>query len=130
MTLTARSNLAELRREHERRLQLLGKRAAREGDDTSPAVLTEIEDIQAKIAEIDHNLGVVAAAPVSSDVADALGPAGRYQVLYSHIMRLDGDIGRIARQLELLQQQVLRAVVFLAAVLVVGFVSLGVLVRL
>lgn len=130
MTLTARSNLAELRHEHERRLRHLELRAARAGGDTPPDVLNEIEDIRAKLAEIDQALGVVAAAPVSAEVADALGPAGRYQVLYSHIMRLDGDNGRLARQLEALQQQVFRSTVMLAVVLVVGFVGLGVLVRL
>lgn len=130
MTLVARSNLTELRREHERRLRQLELRAAREGSDVPPQVAIEVEDIQAKIAEIDQMLGVVAAAPVSAEVADALGPAGRYQVLYSHIMRLDGDIGRLARQVEMLQQQVLRAAVLVTVVLVVGFVGLGVLARL
>jgi len=130
MTQTARSNLAELRREHERRKRYLELKAARSGNDTPPEVATEIEDIDLKIAEIDQALGAVAAAPASSDVADALGPAGRYQVLYSHIMRLDGDFGQIRREVAALRMVALWGAVAIVATLTVGFVILGALIRL
>lgn len=130
MTQTARSNLAELRREHERRLRYLELRAARDGDDTPAQVLTEIEDIQSKIAEIDQTLGVVAAAQVSPEVADGLGPIGRYQVTTAHITRLDGDIWRLGREVDRLRTAVLWGSVAIVVTLVVGFVVLGVLIRL
>lgn len=41
-----------LRKEYKRRLYALELRQARQGDDTDPAVVTEIEDLRAKLADL------------------------------------------------------------------------------
>jgi hypothetical protein len=65
-----RRHLEDVRQAHLRRLRELEKQAAIVGINTRPEVLTEIEDIQAKIAEIDTQIGVeVASSQVTRLVA-------------------------------------------------------------
>lgn len=48
----ARAHRARLKRSYTRRLRVLELRAARQGDDTDPATDLEIEDLRAKIADL------------------------------------------------------------------------------
>lgn len=103
MTMTehdASVNAAELRSEHEARLRVLQLRAARMGDSTPPEVLTEIDKIRAKLRDLAETLHTVAQSPIAGDIADAIGPVGRYQLTMSHIMRLDGDLSDLHKELE------------------------------
>ena len=98
------TSIAELRQAHEARLRFLRLRAAREGNDTPPEVLTEIEDIESRLDQLAETLQVVAQSPVSPDIADAIGPVGRHQLTMSHIMRLDAELGGCKRELQTLIQ--------------------------
>jgi hypothetical protein len=91
------ANLDELIRAHTDRLRILQRQQARMGDDTPPHVVTEIERIDAELAQLKQ----AAALPISATLVEELGPTGRYQLWMSHIMRLDSDIGRLRRDLEL-----------------------------
>jgi hypothetical protein len=100
MTATAiqpeqNNHLAELIAAHEERVGLLRIQAARMGADTPPHITIEIEKI---IDELAH-LKQASSYPVSPALMEELGPAGRSQLWMSHIMRLDADIGRVARDL-------------------------------
>lgn len=99
MTEQDRAGVAELRTAHEARLRVLQLRAARQGDSTPPEVLTEIDEIRAKLRALAETLEAAAQSPISSDIADAIGPVARYQLTMSHIMRLDGDISDLRKDL-------------------------------
>jgi hypothetical protein len=51
-----RKHLEALRQDHQRRLNVLERQAAQFGLHAPPHIVTEIEDIRAKIAEIDRQL--------------------------------------------------------------------------
>lgn len=70
------------------------------GNDTPPHITLEIEGIKGKLAELHDTEQAVAQAPIDPELADALGSVGRYQLLYTQIMRLDADIGRTRRELQ------------------------------
>jgi hypothetical protein len=53
-----RRHLEALRHDHQRRLQVLERQAAQFGLHAPPHIVTEIEDIQAKIAEIERQLNI------------------------------------------------------------------------
>ena len=53
--------------QHQRRLQLLKERHARQGINTDPAVILEIEDIEAKIAELTTELQQLGSEPSSKE---------------------------------------------------------------
>lgn len=90
------ATLDELIAAHQGRLRPLQLQRARQGNDTPPHVLTEIEQIESEIVQLKQ----AAAVKVSDDLVEELGPTGRYQLWMSHIMRLDADIGRLARRVE------------------------------
>lgn len=94
------ANVDDLRAAHRSRLRVLERQAASMGNDTPPHIVTEIDQIRAKLVELSDTVQQVAQAPIDPELADALGPVGRYQLLYSHIMRLDADIGRVRRDME------------------------------
>ncbi|MCK4821962.1 CHAT domain-containing protein [bacterium] len=52
----SRQHLEELRKNHEKRLQILESKAARFGISTPPEIVMEIEDIKKEIAAIDEQL--------------------------------------------------------------------------
>jgi hypothetical protein len=90
--------LADLIAAHEERLGLLRIQAARKGDDAPAEITAEIARIT---NELDH-LKQAATASLSAELVEDLGPVGRYQNLIGNIMRLDADIGRVRRAVELL----------------------------
>jgi hypothetical protein len=98
------NHLAELIAAHEERVGILRIQAARMGTDTPPHITIEIEKI---IDELAH-LKQASTYPVSPALMEELGPAGRSQLWMSHIMRLDADIGRVARDLRELRGHDLR----------------------
>ena len=95
----SRDTVAALRQAHEARLRVLRLRAAREGAGAPPEVLTEIEDIEQTLAELDATMQTVRESPIAPDMVEALRPVERYQLLYSHIMRIDADMIHCQREL-------------------------------
>lgn len=87
--------LAHLIAAHEERLGILRIQAARKGDDTPPEITAEIARITDELAHLKQ----ASSYPISPALMEELGPAGRSQLWMSHIMRLDADIGRVARDL-------------------------------
>jgi hypothetical protein len=98
------NHLAELIAAHEERVGFLRIQAARQGDDAPPHVMGEIERITAELTQLKQ----ASSYPVSASLMEELGPAGRSQLWMSHIMRLDADIGRVARDLRELRGHDLR----------------------
>jgi hypothetical protein len=96
-----RRSLDELIEAHSARLRVLARQAARQGNDTPPHIVTEIEAIEGELAQLKQ----AAATPVSDALVEELGPTGRYQLWMSHIMRLDMDIGRLRKMIETLTSQ-------------------------
>lgn len=96
-----RTNLDELIAAHQQRLVQLAIRAAKQGDDTPPDVLIEIDRIERELAQLKQ----AAAYPISEDLIEELGPTGRYQLWMSHVMRLDADIGHLRRDVERLHER-------------------------
>src|SRR5262245_54030443 len=66
-----RNHLEGLRRAHLRRLRILEQQAAFSGANTRPEVLTEIEDLQVSIAQINAQLAAAAEAPSAPAAAPA-----------------------------------------------------------
>lgn len=99
-TQHAPANLDDLRAAHRARLRVLERQAAQMGNDTPPHIVTEIEEIKGKLAELTTTIEAASTSGVDPELADALGPVGRYQLLMAHIMRLDADIGRTRRELK------------------------------
>lgn len=97
-----RQNLDDLIQAHTERLRVLEVQAARFGDDAPPHIVTEIERIEAELAQLRQ----AAAMSISAELVEELGPAGRYQLWMSHIMRLDADMGRLRRQLERIEDKI------------------------
>lgn len=95
------TSLAEIIAAHEARRRKLQLRAAREGSDTPPHILNEIELIEAELQQIK----AAAATPISDALVEQLGPVGRYQLWMAHIMRLDTDIGRVADEVKRLHEK-------------------------
>jgi hypothetical protein len=89
------NQLADLIAAHEQRLGILRIQAARKGDDTPPEITAEIARITDELAHLKQ----ATSYPISPTLMEELGPAGRSQLWMSHIMRLDADIGRLARDL-------------------------------
>lgn len=128
-TKQEQTSIAELRQAHESRLRFLRLRAAREGNDAAPEVLTEIEDIEARLSQLAETLQTVAQSPIQPDIADAIGPVGRHQLTMSHIMRLDAEMSDCKKALTSLVR--LRPWVIISAVcgVVALILSVAVLVR-
>src|SRR5262245_25593139 len=101
-TQQTHTNLDELIEAHRQRLIRLQIQAARQGDETPAHILIEIERIEAELAQLRQ---AAAAATISDELVEELGPVGRYQLTQSHIMRLDTDIGRLTRQVEKLNER-------------------------
>lgn len=99
------ANLDDLIQAHSARLRVLQRQAARQGDDTPPHVVIEIEQIEAKLAQLQATVQVVATAPVDPEIADALGPIGRHQLVTVQIMRLDGDISDLKKEVRSLHEK-------------------------
>lgn len=104
------SSLSDIITAHERRLHKLRLREAREGNDTPPQVLNEIEQIESELMQIK----AAAAMRVSDTLVEELGPTGRYQLWMSHIMRLDTDIGRVSDRVEQLHEKMDQLLIGLA----------------
>ncbi len=96
-----RNNLDELITAHQQRVGFLRIQAARQGDDTPPDVLVEIDRIERELAQLRQ----AAAYPISEELIEELGPTGRYQLWMSHVMRLDADIGQVRRDVERLHER-------------------------
>jgi len=92
-TKQAHSNLDELIAAHQGRLRRLQIQHAQQGTDTPAHIVNEIEQIEAELAQLKQ----AAAVQISDELVEELGPTGRYQLWMSHIMRLDTDIGRLAK---------------------------------
>lgn len=100
-----RQGLDELRDAHRKRLRQLQIQAARMGDDTPPHVVIEIEQIEGKLAQLEAAAQAVAAAPVDPDIADALGPAGRFQLINVQFYRIDSDISDLKKEVRSLHEK-------------------------
>lgn len=96
-----RQSLDDLIQAHTERLRVLQISAARFGDDAPPHIIMEIERIEGELVQLKQ----AAATPISAELVEDLGPAGRYQLWMSHIMRLDTDIGRVRRDLERIEDK-------------------------
>jgi hypothetical protein len=92
----SRTGLAELIEAHKVHLRELQMQSARLGIQTPVHTLTEIERYK---TEISHLITAETVAP-TEDVCTTLGTIGMYQLLYAHIMRLDGDIWMLAQQVD------------------------------
>lgn len=100
-TMYDRRSLDDLIAAHSDRLRLLQLQAARQGADTPPHIVAEIEKIERELAQ----LRAAAAHPVSAALVEELGPTGRYQLWMAHIMRLDANIGRVERKVDSLHEK-------------------------
>lgn len=96
-----RQGLDELIAAHAERLRLLQIQAARQGNDTPPHILAEVERIERELAQLKQ----AAATVISEAIVEELGPMGRYQLWMSHIMRLDANIGRVEKKVDSLHEK-------------------------
>lgn len=96
-----RKNLDELIAAHSDRLRQLQLQAARQGSETPPHVVVEVERIERELAQLRQ----AAATVISEGLVEELGPMGRYQLWMSHIMRLDANIGRVERKIDSLHEK-------------------------
>ncbi len=76
MAVERRTTMDELIAAHRERLRKLQIQAARYGDETPPHIATEIDRIEAELAQLKQ----AAATPISDDLVEQLGPTGRYQL--------------------------------------------------
>ena len=90
---TGLSELIEAHRSHLRELQL---QSARMGVAVPVHILTEIERYRIEISDLMRAENI---SP-SNEACETLGTVGMYQLLYAHIMRLDGDIWRVTERIE------------------------------
>lgn len=104
------ANIDEMIQAHERRRRRLALQAARQGDETPPHILTEIEDIDAELVQLRS----AASVKISDTLVEQLGPTGRYQLWMSHIMRLDTDIGRLSDRIDALHDKFDQVLIALA----------------
>jgi hypothetical protein len=96
-TQPEQNHLADLIAAHEERVGLLRIQAARQGDDTPPHVTSEITRIEGDLVQLRQTANVA--------LVEELGAVGRYQIVIGHIMRLDADIGRLRRIVEMQDAQ-------------------------
>ena len=95
---------------HTERLRKLQLTAAKFGEETPPHVVVEIEKIEKELTQLKQASSI----PLSDSLVEELGPVGRYQLWMSHIMRLDTDIGRIADEVEKLDEKFDQVLIALA----------------
>lgn len=99
------ANLDDLIQAHSARLRVLQRQQARMGNDTPPHIVTEIADIEAKLVQIQATIQAAAASPVDPEIADALGPVGRYQLITAQFLRVDGDISDLKKEVRSLHEK-------------------------
>src|SRR5262245_34271139 len=99
------ANLDDLVQAHSARLRVLQRQQARMGNDTPPHIVTEIEAIEAKLSQLQATAQAVAFAPVDPEIADALGPVGRHQLMTAQILRIDGDISDLKKDVRSLHEK-------------------------
>jgi hypothetical protein len=110
---TGIGELIEAHREHLRQLEV---KSARMGAEVPVHILTEINRYRTEIGEL-QNVEVV--APSEENCA-TLGTIGMYQLLYAHIMRLDGDIWKLSERTERLNTQIEALLMTLAQAYLTG----------
>lgn len=84
--------LLEAYKEHLRVLQV---QYAKLGVQAPAHIVTEISRYEREVAKLTADLRMV---PSAEEVAK-LGDVGMYQLVYAHIMRLDGDLWRVSNAL-------------------------------
>lgn len=87
--LRERQNLADKRELKRRRLAVLERQQAQHGIDTTPAVVTEIEDLRKEIGEIDAVLNPPLGVP--RHVWDSLDAEQQRTYLTALVMQLQAD---------------------------------------
>lgn len=100
-----RQSLDELRDAHRRRLRQLELLAAKRGNDAPPHVVMEIADIEAKLIELDETARLVAQSHIDPELADALGPVGRFQLINLQFYRVDSDISDLKKEVRSLHEK-------------------------
>lgn len=83
--------LDEIQEAKERRLHHLELRQAREGNDTPPEVLIEIDDIRRQLAPVQ----AVTNTPVSDSTLDAMTAYGRLEATMRAVMTLTADVSEL-----------------------------------
>ena len=87
-----RTGIAELIEAHRDHLQALQVQAAKMGLNVPAHVVTEIERYEREIERLIEDAQL---AP-SAETIEKLGETGIYQLMYAHIMRIDGDMWRLS----------------------------------
>lgn len=90
----------KLLKEHTARLDYLELKMAREGYDTDPATLTEVDQIRASIARLKDALE----APLPEKTVQALTPDDRYQGNVAWQMRVEGWMYKIDKRMDASRQ--------------------------
>lgn len=104
------SHINELIEAHAAHLKALQIQSARLGVSAPAHIATEIDRYERELAQLRQS----AAISISGELAEDLGVIGRYQLMSSHIMRLDTDIHRLSRKVDKLEDLINRLLIELA----------------
>jgi hypothetical protein len=89
--------LIQIRNAKLSRLRLLEVQQARQGDDTPPHVVVEIEGLRRALGLVD----AAVSSPLTPDVVEALGQSGRYMATDTRLNAIERSIARWGAQWEL-----------------------------
>lgn len=86
------------------RLRLLEVQQARQGDDTPPHVVVEIEGLRRGLGLVD----AAVSSPLTPDVVEALGQSGRYMATDARLNAIERSIAQWRAQWELFIEDSMR----------------------
>lgn len=86
------------------RLRLLEVQQARQGDDTPPHVVVEIEGLRRALGLVD----AAVSSPLTPDVVEALGQSGRYMATDTRLNAIERSIARLGVQWDLFTEDSMR----------------------
>lgn len=95
-----RKHINELIEAHTEHLKVLQLQSAKLGASSPAHIFTEIDRCERELAQLRQS----AAISISGELAEELGVIGRYQLMSSHVMRLDSDIGRLEAKMDKIEQ--------------------------
>jgi len=105
-----RSHINQLIEAHTEHLKVLQIQSARFGTSAPAHITTEIDRCERELSQLRQS----AAISISGELAEELGVIGRYQLMSSHIMRLDADIGRLEQKIDRIEELIKELLIELA----------------
>lgn len=105
-----REGIVALIEAHRKHLQVLQLQAAALGMAVPAHITTEIARYEREITRLVQD----AQLSPTADVIKALGDTGMYQLMYAHIMRIDGDMWRISEDVRRIQDMINKLLIAVA----------------